>query len=694
LSLTRRCDPARIPFETTADATGFEEFVGQDRALEAVRFGLAMRREGYNLFAMGPPGVGKETLIRQLLAQRVTGEPAPTDWCYVQNFHDPHRPRAIELPAGYGSLFRADMERALAALQVAMRAAFDSDELRARKQRLMTEIQQRQDQAFAQIQHEAQERQIAVLRASTGIMIAPIVGGSAVDASALLQLPESVQAFLRAGMEAVGDALQALLRDFHDWGRDHLERMTALDRDTASAVAKRVIGDVRTKYASWPVVVDHLSHVEADVVENAGLFLEAVLRNVDVMLRDVLRPGPLDGLRRYAVNVMIDNGGASGPPVVHEPNPNHPNVIGQIGHAAQLGVLVTDFSQIKAGALHHARGGYLLLDAQQLMRHPAAWEALKRALRAREIRIEALGPLEGSAAPSLSLEPDPIPLAHTKIVLVGERAIYDMLSRTDPDFLELFKVIVDFDEAMERTADSEARYAILVASLVRKESLRALNRTAVARVIEHAARLTGSADKISIQMRPIADLLREADAAATAAGSDVISAELVQATIDARLRRAGRVREQVLEAVQEGRILIDSAGERIGQVNGLSVLTVGEHQFGHPTRITARVRVGKGEVVDIEREVALGGPIHSKGVLILTGFIGARFASALPLSLTASVVFEQTYAPVEGDSASLAEVCALLSALAELPIRQSFAVTGSVNQLGDVQPVGGVNEKK
>jgi lon-related putative ATP-dependent protease len=695
-SLIRRCDLARLPFATTDAATGFEDFVGQDRALEALRFGLAMRREGYNLYAMGPPGVGKETLVRQLLARRAQDEPAPSDWCYVHNFRDPQRPRAIELPPGYGAALRVDMEAAVAALRVAMRAAFESEELRTRMQRLETDVKQRQEMAFGDLQRQAQGRGIAVFRTETGVVIAPTVGGNVVDPAWLHRLPELEQASLRAGMETVGGWIQTLLRDFHDWGRDHLESMKALHRETSAAVAKRVMGALETKYAAWPVVVDHLSQVESDVVENASLFLEADPdAGLDAALRQAFRQVPLDrsaSLRRYGVNVVIDNGGAQGPPVVHEPNPTLTNLIGRIGHVAQFGALVTDFSQIKAGALHRARGGYLLVDALHLLQHGSAWEALKRALRAREVRFEPLGSLDGLGA-AVPLEPEPVPLAETKVILIGERTTYGLVSRADPDFLELFKVIVDFDEAMERTPESEARYATLIASLVRKEGLRALDRAAVGRVIEHAARLTGEADKISLRMRPIADLLREADAVAVEAGSEAISEDLVQATIDAMVRRAGRVRARLLEAVQQGRIMIDSDGERIGQVNGLSVIEVGEQRFGHPTRITARVRVGKGEVVDIEREVEMGGPIHSKGVLILAGLLGARYAPGVPLSLTASIVFEQSYVPVEGDSASLAELCALLSALAELPIRQSFAVTGSVNQHGDVQPVGGVNEK-
>jgi lon-related putative ATP-dependent protease len=694
-SLSRACDPARIPFDTTANASGSEDFVGQDRAAEAVRFGLAIQREGYNLFAMGPPGVGKETLVRQLLARRAAEELAPADWCYVHNFRDPHRPRAVGLPSGRGAALRADMERAVASLQVSMRAAFESEELRTRKQKLVTEMKERQEQDFAEIARGARERQVAVVRTDAGIMIGPIREGAVLEASAFHQLPEDEQAALRTEMEAVGEKLQELLRNFHESGRDHLERMKAIDREAASAVAHRVIDEVRSKYAPWPAVVDYLADVEADVVDNAGELVEAAAEGgIESVLRQAFRPSQADGpsLRRYKVNVLIDNGGGAGLPVVHEPNPTHANLVGRVEHISQFGAMVTDFTLIKPGALHRARGGYLLLDAVQLLRHPYAWDALKRTLRSREIKIESLGQLEG-LVPTASLEPDPIPLEATKIVLTGERFVYALLSQVDPDFLELFKVMVDFDETMDRTPETEVRYANLLATLVRKEGLRALDRGAVARVIEHAARLTGEADKLSVHMRPIADLIREADAWAAAGPSPVISAGHVQTTIDAQLRRASRIRERLIEAVRKGRILIDTAGERVGQVNGLSVIPFGEHYFGHPTRITARTRVGKGEVVDIEREVEMGGPIHSKGVLILAGFLGARYASGLPLSLSASLVFEQSYSAVEGDSASLAELCALLSALAELPIKQSFAMTGSVNQHGDVQPIGGVNEK-
>jgi lon-related putative ATP-dependent protease len=392
------------------------------------------------------------------------------------------------------------------------------------------------------------------------------------------------------------------------------------------------------------------------------------------------------------VNVLVDNGGQHGAPVVYEDNPTYANLMGRIDHVAEFGALITNFTLIKPGALHRASGGYLLLDALELLRQPFAWDALKRAIRNGEVRLESIGQLMGITS-TVGLEPEPLPLDGSKVVLFGERLLYYLLAALDPDFLELFKVIVDFEDDMDRSADSQALYARLVGSLAQKEGLRALDRGAVAHMLDHAARLSGDAEKLSMRMRPVVDLLREADFWAGSAGRAVTTVDDVRQAIDEQRRRAGRLNERMLEDIRRGTVLIDTEGERAGMVNGLSVVRLGEYEFGFPTRITARVRIGKGEVVDIEREVEMGGPIHSKGVLILAGFLGARYAPRAPLSLTASLVFEQSYGAVEGDSASLAELCALLSALAEVPIKQSMAVTGSVNQLGEVQAIGGVNEK-
>jgi lon-related putative ATP-dependent protease len=692
--LRRRCDPASIPFETTAEITGMEEILGQDRAVDAVRFGVAIRRPGYNLFALGPHGIGKQTLLRTLLGRQAAAEPVPEDRAYVHNFAEPHRPRAMRLPAGTAVRLQRDMSRLVADLQVAMPAAFQGEEYRTRKQQLIKTFEERHEKAFSEAQEQAKQRDVAVVRTDAGILLAPLHEGQPLEADRFNALPQEERERLHAAMEHTREELSRMFAAAHDAEREQREAEKALDREFATMIARRHVDDVRANHGELPQVLEHLDAVENDIIDNADDFLRAVEEGVEAALWRALKRGRPDGLSfaRYSVNVLVDNGGQQGSPVVYEDNPTYANLMGRIDHVAEFGALITNFTLIKPGALHHASGGYLLLDALEVLRQPFAWDALKRAIRNGEVRLESLGQLMGITS-TVGLEPEPIPLDGSKVVLFGERLLYYLLAALDPDFLELFKVIVDFEDDMDRGADSQALYARLVGSLAQKEGLRALDRAAVAHVLDHAARLAGDAEKLSMRMRPVVDLLREADFWAGSAGRAVTTVDDVRRAIDEQRRRAGRLNERMLEEIRRGTVLIDTEGERAGMVNGLSVVRLGEYEFGFPTRITARVRIGKGEVVDIEREVEMGGPIHSKGVFILAGFLGARYAPRAPLSLTASLVFEQSYAAVEGDSASLAELCALLSALAEVPIEQSMAVTGSVNQLGEVQAIGGVNEK-
>ncbi|MBI2897420.1 MAG: AAA family ATPase [Deltaproteobacteria bacterium] len=693
-ALHRSCQPAEIPFDTTADVAGTQEILGQDRAVEALRFGIGIRQPGYNVFAIGPPGVGKKTLVRQLLDQRAGGEATPSDLCYVHDFGDPHKPRALEMPAGLGSRLASDMARAVAELQVSMRGAFESDEYRTRRHKLVSESKDRQERAFAEAQERARQRRIAIARTEAGIVVAPLRGEAPLEAADFRRLPKDEQERLHAQMERVGAELEELFRKFHDWSRQHHEALQELDREIATSVAHRVVEAVREGYREQPRVVAYLAEVEADVIEHADDFLQGEAEGLEAAFRRALRREQQDGpsFRRYQVNVLVDNAEQKGAPVVYEDNPTFSNLVGRIEHESQFGALVTNFTLIKAGAFHRAAGGYLLLDALKVLEHPFAWEAIKRTIRSAEVRIESLGQALG-LQPTVTLEPEPFPLGNTKVILFGDRRLHYLLALFDPELSEIVKVVADFEESMDRSPETHGAYAQLVATLVRKEALRPLGRDAVARVIDHAARWAEDAEKLSVHMRPIVDLIREADFCAQSAGHPVVSAVDVQSAIDAQLRRAGRLRERLLEAILRQSILIDTSGEKVGQINGLSVIQLGEYFFGHPTRITARARVGKGELVDIEREVELGGPLHSKGVLILAGFLGARYAAQSPLSLSASLVFEQSYSPVEGDSASLAELCSLLSALSELPLRQSMAVTGSVDQHGHIQAIGGVNAK-
>jgi lon-related putative ATP-dependent protease len=693
--LRRSCLPAEIPFETTAEAAGVEGVVvGQDRAVESLRFGVGIRRHGYNLFAVGPPGVGKQTLLVRFLEQHAALEPVPSDWCYVHDFANPERPRALELPAGMGIRLQRDMARAVTELRVAMRSAFESQEHRTRKQQLVSRFQDRQERALSEAQERARHRNVAVMNTETGIVIAPLLDGAVIDAEKFHSLPEPVRNGMQAEMEHIGAELQDLLRRFHEWGREHLEALKALDREMAASAAHRVLDGVRRIYSDLPGVLAHLAQVESDVIDNADDFLQETSEGVEAALRRALRRdlanGP--GFRRYQINVLVDHSERRGAPVVSEDNPTYANLIGRIEHEPQFGALIANFTLIKAGALHRAIGGYLILDALKVLQSPLAWDALKRTIRSGEIRIESLGQALG-LVPTVSLQPEAIGLGSTKLVLKGERLLYYLLAALDPDFLEVFKVLVDFEETMERRPETQQVYANLVAMLVGREGLRPFDRSAVARVIDQAARSAGDSEKLSMHLRVVVDLLRETDYWAGAEKREVARAEDVQRAIDAQRLRSGRLRESLQEAIRRNDILVATSGRSVGQVNGLTVFQLGEHVFGHPTRITARTRLGKGEVIDIEREVELGGPIHSKGVLILGGFLGSRYATRFPLSLSATLVFEQSYAPVEGDSASLAELCALLSSLAEVPVTQSLAVTGSVNQQGQVQSIGGVNEK-
>ncbi len=693
-SLQRPCGPEEIPFATTADASALDGVIGQDRALDALEFGVGIRHHGYNLFAVGPVGVGKQTLLRQVLDARAAHEPVPSDWCYLHNFDDPERPRVLELPPGMGVRLQRDMDRAIEALRVALRATFDSDEYRTRKQQIVDALKARQEQALEQVRLHAQRRDVAVLKTETGIAIAPLRDGQPMDPDKFHELPEAEQKLLTESMERVGAELQALFEEFHEWGHEHHEELKALDRELTTAAAHGVLNEVRDAYHEFPAVLQHIDRVEVDVVEHAPELLAPSGGSLDVAIGRALERDPAQGPapRRYRVNVLVDRSELTGAPVVYEDNPTYANLIGRIEHETQFGALITNFTLIRAGALHRASGGYLILDAVDVLRHPYAWEALKRVLRSGEIKVESLGRAIG-LVPTVSLEPESIPFGRTKIVLTGERVLYYLLAELDPDFPALFKVLVDFEETMDRRPDTERTYANLVARLVAKEDLKAFDRGAVARVIDRAARLAGDAEKLSVHMRGIVDLLRESDYWAGQGGHTVVAAEDVQRAIDAQRTRSGRIQRRLEEAIDRGDILIATDGEAVGQVNGLAVARLGEHSFGHPSRITARVRLGDGGVVDIEREVELGGPIHAKGVMILGGLLGARYAPSVPLSLSASLVFEQSYGGIDGDSASVAELCALLSALADAPVRQSIAVTGSVNQYGRVQSIGGVNEK-
>lgn len=691
-ALCARCDPARFTFKTTSELDDLTEVVGQARAMQAIEFGIGICRDGYNLFVLGTPGTGRRSVVRQFIECKAATEPVPPDWCYVNNFAQPHKPRLLELPAGTGAKLHHDIEQLTEDLRSAIPAAFESEEYRARRQELEQELKERQEHAFEELQQQAESHGISMIRTPSGMAFAPVRKGEVLSPEEFHKLPEAEQKRIEAVVTSLEEQLEQIIHRLPQMRREGQRRIRELERDVTMSAVGHLIDELKKEYASLPKVVSYLEAVQQAVIDNADDFRrQEEGQEITILGISLARAAGASALRRYQVNVLIDHSGAKGAPVVYEDNPSYQSLVGRVEHISQMGALVTDFTLIKPGALHRANGGYLILDVRKILMQPYAWEGLKRALSSQEVRIESLGQAL-SLVSTVSLEPEPIPL-NIKVVLLGERLLYYLLNYFDPDFGNLFKVAADFEDTMIRTEESDLLYARLIATIARKEGLLALDRAACARLIEHGARMAADAEKLSIRLRDIADRLREADYWARQAGRDVVTGDDVQRALDARIYRADRLRERLQDEIHRGTLLIDTQGERVGQVNGLSVVGLDDFIFGYPSRITASVRLGKGEVLDIQREVELGGPLHSKGVLILSGFLGARYASNRPLSLSASLVFEQTYGAVEGDSASSAELYALLSALAETPVKQSLAVTGSVNQHGEIQAIGGVNEK-
>ncbi len=686
-ALCHHCEPSQFSFTTTSELEDLTEIIGQGRAVQAVHFGIGIQHEGYNLYVMGPAGMGKHTMVHQYLEQKAAEQEKPSDWCYVNNFELAHKPKSLRLPHGRGAKLALDMEQLVEELSTTIPAAFESEEYRDHIQALEEELKEQQEQAFSELSASANKQQVKLFRTPSGFAFAPLHGDEVVSPEDFDKLPEKEQEKIEKIVSSLQEQLQAVIQRIPQWRKETRDKVKALNREVAISAVGSLIEGLRKDYSELPEVLSYFDAVEHDVVNNVKDFIKGEEQS-EALSGQSSDPS---ALHRYKVNNLVLNNREGGAPVVYLDNPTYLNLVGRAEHIAQFGTLMTDFTLLKPGALHEANGGYLLVDAHKLLTQPYAWEGLKRALYASQISIEPLEKMWGLAS-TVSLEPEPIPL-DLKVVVMGDRTLYYLLHEYDPDFGELFKVQADFEEQIERNPDNNLLMARLIATIGRKEGLLPFGRDAVAQVIDYASRHVEDAHKLTTHMRSIADLLREADYWAQQRSNSLVDGDDIRHAIDQQEHRASRVREQIHEAIQRGDIIIDSSGEKVGQVNALSVMGLGNYSFGQPSRVTATVHVGEGGVVDIEREVEMGGPIHSKGVLILSSFIASRYARKQPLSLTASLVFEQNYGGIEGDSASLAELCALLSALAGAPITQSLAMTGSVNQHGQVQPIGGVNEK-
>ena len=701
--LYSECDVSQFAFETTAELSDAKGLVGQDRALDAIRFGTRMETSGYNIFALGPHGAGmRDGVIRHL--QSISGQrPVPSDWVYVNNFTNPNKPIALRTTAGRAEALRSGVADLIQDLRGSIPAILESEEYKKRLAAIDANYTQHQGEAFEALRIRAEAKNITLLSTPSGFAFAPQREGQVMKPETFNELPEEERDKIKKTVGELEQELAAIFQHVPGWEKERRDQVHELNREVATNAVGHSIHDLTAMFEGNEKVAAWLVELETDLVDNIGLFT-AEDRELQATTM-----GPLgaDVFRRYTVNIIVENGPDAAPeptagnsnggfigggaPIITEEHPAFANLIGRVEHMSHMGALVTDFSLIKAGSLHRANGGYLLIDALRLLREPLAWDGLKRALRTRRIVLESPGDYL-SLVSTVALEPDPIPL-DTKVILFGDRLLYYMLAENDPEFRDLFKVSADFDDQIDRDGETDMLYAEMIATLCRENDLLPLSAAAVGRVIEESSRFAEDAEKLSLEVGNVTDLMQEADLYAREGAADAIDVSHIQRAVDERVHRSDRLRERSLEAITRDVIMIDTEGGVVGQINGLSVLSLGQASFGRPTRITARTRMGQGHVVDIEREVDLGGALHSKGVLILTGFLSAHFAVATPLSLAATLVFEQSYGGVDGDSASAAELVALISSLAQVPINQGLAITGSLNQLGQIQAIGGVNEK-
>ena len=697
--LYRKCDAAKFDFTTTADLEERLSALGQDRAICAVELGINIKSRGYNLFCLGPEGTGKTSLVKRILEKEGKQRPTPDDWAYVYNFDEPHKPIAVNFPAGAAAGFAKDMEEFAYAMEHDLPEAVKNELYEEQLSVIREKYQEKRNDYVKVLQKKAKGKKVSLLHMPMGVVVAPMKNGEIISPDVFDTLSDDEKNEIMADLNAMQEEIAQHQDDAPGWEEKQTEEIKKLQEKLVKDAIKKPINDIKQKYRGNKKVAEYLKAVQNYILENIPSFVP----NYDQDSKPQTEEEPMAGLlsqlknqqeedkySKFKVNVVVKNVPDSGAPIVLLDHPTQGNLVGKVERIQQFGALITDFTLIKGGALHRANGGFLLIDARKLLLQPYSWDSLKRALASKEIKIEA--PSEDTSFSTISLDPQPIPL-DVKVVMTGDAELYDLLSERDPDFSDYFKVEADFGMIIDRTDENEVEYAKLIGSLTKKKNLRSLNKQAVARVIEYSSRLADDSEKLTAHVSSIGDLLKEADYWARKSKASQIGKNHVDQAIKSQIYRSDRVNRAMLEQIDKGTILLDVKGERVGQINGLVVYNFTRNSFGKPTRITTQVRLGRGEFINIEREVAMSGPIHSKGVLILQALIANRFAKRSPLSLSASIVFEQSYGGVDGDSASSTEYYCMLSAIATLPIKQSLAVTGSINQFGEIQPIGGVNEK-
>ena len=687
-----KCDSTLFECNSTADLKPIGTIIGQERALSALKFGLSIQKTGFNIYVAGPAGTGKMTVIQSFLEALASQKPVPPDWCYVHNFHDSYCPRAMEVPAGTGLVLQKDMKELIDRCRRSIQQAFSSKEYGEQRSEIADNLNKKRESAFNVMSEKAKERGLLLKATQVGLVMVPAANGQALSDEEYQALSTEEKDELNKAREELTKDVKDTLAELQDDEAAAQKQLENTDHEVAGFAISRLFEELRNKYAAITQVLNYLDEVKKNVIENFGQFrTDGKPQETDPITATMQEQAQKQALKAYEVNVLVDNSKLVGAPVVVDINPTFNNLFGRIEKESQFGALSTDFTMIRCGSLHRANGGFLVIRIEDLLTNFQSWEGLKRTLRDNRLIIEDVGERLGFMAVK-SLQPEPIPL-DVKVIIIGERMFYHLLLQSDFQFNELFKVRADFDTQMDRTEINIKDYAAVLCRLCIEEKMKHLKSDALARIVEHSSRLADDRDKLSTMFSSIADIVREANFYAGEDNASFIDAGHVEKALEQRIYRSNLIQQRTNEMIETGMVIIDVEGEVVGQVNGLAVYDLGDFAFGRPSRITASVGVGREGLVDIEREAKLGGRLHTKGVMILNGYVHEKYARDIPLSLSARIVFEQSYGEIDGDSASSTELYSLLSRLSGVPIKQNIAVTGSVNQKGEVQAIGGINEK-
>ena len=687
----RKCPQDFITCKATSELSPLTEIIGQVRALKALQFGLDIKEEGFNVYVAGLPGTGKKTAIMTFLEKKAKDMPVPPDYCYVYNFEDSQKPNALKLPAGKGSEFVKDMEKFVQEMKKAIIAAFESEDYATRREDTLGQYEEKKQELIRELNKKAQEAGFVLQRSQIGMVIVPVINGQIIKEEQFNILPQSVREEIQDRRKKLQDELRTAFRQLRNIDREAESEVEKFNKEVANFALDPLLDSLKDDFGEITECNAYLDSVKEDILANLSSILGAQQQQQENPFAAMMGRAQEDPTERYVVNLIVDNSKIEGAPVVMEMNPGHNKLFGMTEKEARFGALITNYTMIRGGSAHEANGGFLVIPIEEMARNPGSYEALKRTILDQNLQIEELAARMGYIS-TRSLRPEPIPFT-AKVILVGETRYYYMLYQADPEFKKVFKVKAEFDSTMERNSENVQEYAKFMCTLVNKEGLKHLDSSGIGSIVEYSSRLASDQEKLSTQFTEISDIIREANYYAQTNGSKHITHEHVHQAIEAKIYRSNLIEEKLAEMIERGSILVDTDGETVGQVNGLAVLGMGDYMFGKPSRITASIGLGKEGIIDIEKKAEMGGPTHTKGVHILTGFLTNRYAKKHPLSLTARLTFEQSYSGVDGDSASSTETYAMLSALSGVPIKQSFAVTGSVNQKGEVQAIGGVNQK-